>query len=306
MTHSTTAPAGYSDLPPAQVSPTAPEWFHANQTAARVGSVEVSGCRVSYLEWGPTDGPATLLVHGGAAHAQWWAPLAPLVAPTGKVVAMDLSGHGASGRREVYSVQSWVEEVLTVARSTSQGPATVVAHSLGGIISAHVATAHGHEFDRMVMVDSPVWSSAPAPEGTLETATVREIQTYPDRRSARSRYRLVPAQPCLNEWYVDHVAYHSMHQVGAGWQWRFDPRIFANPTGDHRIARFEGSLTDAACPVGVVMGDRSYLTESARSTFATELADLPHRFVNDAAHHVMLDRPLGLVEQVRDLLADWT
>ena len=55
-----------------------------------------------------------MLVHGGAAHSGWWDHVAPLLT-WHRVVALDLTGHGDSDRREVYDMRLWAREVVAVA-----------------------------------------------------------------------------------------------------------------------------------------------------------------------------------------------
>lgn len=267
--------------------------------------MEVAGATIRYLLWaGPGGaGSPTLLVHGGAAHAQWWAPLAARLDPAGTVAAMDLSGHGLSDWREQYSVTQWGDEILAVARALGGGRVTLVGHSMGGIVSADVSTRFGQHFSHVVSVDAPVWADAPAPEGVLASMAVQPVRWYADADEARARFRLIPPQDALVPWYVDHVAWHGLCREARGWRWRFDPRIFANPTGEHRIARFEGTLADARCPVTVVMGERSYLADEARNAFASSgaLGHVPLVFVPDASHHIMLDQPMALLRVLRAL-----
>lgn len=290
-----------------------PDWASAAlRRERRLGEVECDGVPIRYLEWGEPSAPATVLVHGGAAHAMWWAPLAALLDRDGHVVALDLSGHGLSGHRAVYSVGTWAREVVAVAEAVSSGPATIVAHSLGGIVSSAVLTDPdlAEHIRRVVLVDAPVWPDAPAPEQPLAERDVRSHRIYASASEAVSRFRLVPPQPCDNDWYVDHIAWHGLrptagpHAPATGVQWRFDPRIFANPTGDHQIVRFGGDLDDACRPFAVVVGERSYLADGARQALAGR-PGTPLHFVPDAAHHVMLDQPLGLLSTLRSLLASW-
>ena len=50
-----------------------PQWFRNALEAPREERVaEVEGCPIHYYRWGATTKPGLLLVHGGAAHAQWW------------------------------------------------------------------------------------------------------------------------------------------------------------------------------------------------------------------------------------------
>ena len=78
-----------------------PRWFRdALAATPRDREIEVEGTPIHYLEWGEPDRPGLVFVHGGAAHAHWWSPIAPLFLREYRVVALDLSGHGDSGRRE--------------------------------------------------------------------------------------------------------------------------------------------------------------------------------------------------------------
>jgi pimeloyl-ACP methyl ester carboxylesterase len=110
---------------------TAPEWFTRSlRTPRRRYSVDVDECPINVLAWGDPGSPGLVLVHGGAAHAEWWAHLAPMFAATHHVVALDLSGHGDSGRREHYSHPQWADEV---SRSRTAGCSSGGGgHSLGG------------------------------------------------------------------------------------------------------------------------------------------------------------------------------
>ena len=41
--------------------------------------VDVEGCSIHFLRWGPPEGtlPGILFLHGGGAHARWWSFIAP-------------------------------------------------------------------------------------------------------------------------------------------------------------------------------------------------------------------------------------
>jgi pimeloyl-ACP methyl ester carboxylesterase len=299
-THPTTLPA-YDRTPAATVAPGAPAWFvEATDLAAEVHEVVVDRCPVRFLSWG-RGGPTTLLVHGGAAHAQWWAPVAAVLVRSrpGRVAALDLSGHGLSGRRERYDVAVWVREVLAVAAALGPDPVTLVGHSLGGIVAAEAVLADDRHADCLVGVDAPLWRGAPPPEGAMAQRAVRPHRRYPTRTEALDRFRLLPPQDCPHPWFVRHVAWHGLDHDPAGWAWRFDPRIFANGTEDHRIAAFERDLEDIAVPVDMVMGGASYLEPHARAALA-EGPGRRVRYLPGAGHHVMLDAPLGLAQALLD------
>ena len=96
--------------------PEAPGWFtEAIATTPESRRVKVEGCDIHYLRWGEAARPGLVLVHGGAAHAHWWSFIAPQLTHDFSVAALDLSGHGDSGRRESYPREIWAEEVMAVA-----------------------------------------------------------------------------------------------------------------------------------------------------------------------------------------------
>jgi pimeloyl-ACP methyl ester carboxylesterase len=123
----------------------APEWFlRALAADVEEGSVDVDGCRIAFRRWGDRAKPGVVLVHGGGAHSRWWDHVAPFLASECCVTALDLSGHGDSGRRARYTFSLWAREVLAVAQETAQSePPVVVADSMGGYAAIQAAATSG-------------------------------------------------------------------------------------------------------------------------------------------------------------------
>ncbi|MGW7193642.1 alpha/beta fold hydrolase, partial [Streptomyces sp. NPDC054838] len=79
--------------------------------------------------WGDGDRTA-LLIHGMMADHRTWRRVAPALANLGyRVIAVDLRGHGASGRGE-YSPQAFADDV---AETLPTGADLALGHSLGGL-----------------------------------------------------------------------------------------------------------------------------------------------------------------------------
>ncbi len=292
-----------------------PAWFvRAVAEEPETGDVVVAGARVRWSAWGARGLPTLVLVHGGAAHAGWWSPLAPLFADGYRVVAPDLTGHGDSDRRDVYDAEVWAEEVLAVARvAGGVGRPVVVGHSMGGFVTIAAAARHGAELDGVVVVDAPV--RRPDPE-TVEGSSggmFRAPKTYPDVASAVAHFHLVPPQPCANGWYVDHIARASVRPVEGGVTWRFDPRVFTARSGPNHASEFGPLLARAACRVAIVNGAASDIVDADVRAYMAELladspagrAGVPFVEVPEARHHVLLDQPLALVTAIRAVLASW-
>lgn len=293
----------------------APAWFARSvATPVETHRIDVDGTTVQYLAWGERGAPTLVLVHGGAAHAQWWAPLAPLFSDAFRVLALDLSGHGDSDRREVYSVTSWADEVLAVsADGGGSGRPVVVGHSMGGFVTIVTAALHGTELDGAVVIDAPV--RRPDPE-TLEGVSggmFRAPKIYPDLEAGMRHFHLVPPQPCENGWLMGHIARHSLRAVEGGVSWKFDPGVFIRRSGANRLSEFGPLLSRAACRVAIVNGqDSTIVSDDMRAYMAELLADSPAAVagvpfveVPEAQHHVLLDQPLALVTALRAIFGTW-
>src|SRR5260370_26801748 len=84
-----------------------PAWFPAAlATAPQERTTAVEGTVIAYRAWGDPADRSIVLVHGGAAHSRWWDHIGPLLANGWRVIALDLSGHGDSGRPDSYSLDT--------------------------------------------------------------------------------------------------------------------------------------------------------------------------------------------------------
>lgn len=283
----------------------APDWFRrALAHKPDEAQVEVEACPIHYLRWGERSKPGIVLVHGGAAHAHWWSFIAPLLTPQYHIAALDLSGHGDSGRRREYRSDFWAEEVMAVARDAGiVGAPLLVGHSMGGIVCIQAAARWGDRLAGAIIVDSPVRRPDPESEEGTRGRAFRNPKTYPDYEMAVAKFRLVPPQPCDNPWVLDHVARHSLHRTPAGWTWKFDPVVFRRATSDS----ISQHLAGVRCRVALFRGELSELVTPDVADYMVELLDrnAPLVEIPEAHHHLLLDQPLAFVSALRAILADW-
>ncbi len=102
--------------------------------------VDVGGSRLRYLELGGGDGAPVLLLHGFGADLNSWMFTQPALAEGRRVLALDLPGHGGSGKDvgagDGVALSQAVEGFLA---ALDPGPVHLVGHSLGGAIAALLA-----------------------------------------------------------------------------------------------------------------------------------------------------------------------
>jgi pimeloyl-ACP methyl ester carboxylesterase len=280
-----------------------PEWFRsALATPVEDRSVVVDGCRIAFRRWGSADLPALVLVHGGAANSRWWDHVGPLFSRECCVSALDLSGHGDSGRRAAYSFDQWADEIAAVAAaSAGPHPPVVVGHSLGGFATFRAGARHGSELEGVVIIDSPVREPSPEEEAARRREAFGPLRTYASAEEAMARFRPVPDQPQVLPYVVDHVKQHSVRQVEGGWTWKFDPTF---TTASGHVG--PDTLAAIACRVAVLRPEHGLVTpDIGRHMYELLGRTAPVIEVPLAYHHVMLDQPIALVAALRALLADW-
>ena len=130
-------------------------WFRRALAAAPPHrDVEVEGARVHYRAWGEPGRPGLVLIHGGAAHSGWWDHVAPQLT-SHRVVAIDLSGHGDSDRREIYDMHLWAREIVAVAAAERLDRPVGVGHSIGGWAAVTTGVEHGDAVAAVAYIDSP-------------------------------------------------------------------------------------------------------------------------------------------------------
>lgn len=292
--------------------PQAPAWFDvALAQLPERRFVEVQGARIETLVWGREGAPGVLLMHGNGAHADWWSFIAPFLANEYRVVALSWSGMGGSDWRDSYSSRLFVREAMTVAQATGLFDAAVkpvfIGHSFGGFPTMAAAADHGERLRAIVLFDTPLWTPEMRQKRRSPRDPNREFKPtriYASQAEALERFRLMPEQPCENDFIVDHIARTSLREVvadnGPGYTWRFDPFLWSR----YQEAESARDLAAVRCPVSMVWGAESRLMPRAVVDYMRSLmpAGSPCVEVPHAGHHVMLDQPLATVAVFRALL----
>ena len=287
--------------------PASPEWFLSALAVPFADEfVEVDGVAIHYLAWGEPGRGGLGFVHGGGANAHWWTHVAARFARDFRVVAIDLSGHGDSGHRDVYALDTWTDEVVAAAEAAGiDGPPVVIGHSMGGFVSIATAARHPDRCAGVVVCDSPV--AEPDPE--IESFRLKEAfgrpRTYETVEDALARYRTVPPQDHYLDFVMDHVGRQSLKPVEGGFQWKFDRRIFEQFAQGMRSIALP-YLRDVRCRLALLRSENGLVTEDIGAFMYDQLGRVaPVIEIPEAGHHAMLDQPLILLTALRAFLADW-
>jgi haloacetate dehalogenase len=105
------------------------------------------------------SGPPLVLLHGFPQTHAMWHRIAPALARTHRVVAMDLRGYGWSsvppgdGAHETYSKRAMGRDVLTVMEALGHGRFAVAGHDRGARVAYRLALDHPGRIERLALLD---------------------------------------------------------------------------------------------------------------------------------------------------------
>ena len=115
-----------------------------------------SGHELSFVDAGPADAPALVLIHGLASDSGTWDLAIRALAERGlRVIAPDLLGHGRSDKPAYgYSLDGFARSLAELLDAIGVPRATLVGHSLGGAAAMHFGYAYPAYLERLVLVSS--------------------------------------------------------------------------------------------------------------------------------------------------------
>ncbi|MBV1882498.1 MAG: alpha/beta hydrolase [Pseudomonadales bacterium] len=281
----------------------APAWFiEAVNTPYQDHFIEVESCKIHYQKWNNTgDKPGLLLVSGGGAHTHWWDFIAPSFLEKYNVAAVDISGMGESDHRESYSSKLFAKELMAVIDDAGLGEGTVIAaHSYGGQGTLQAGLDYADRLRGIVVIDSAMFPPNFQPNSEMMGSTFKAKKVYPDLATAVTRFKLLPPQPCENEFIVRFIAQHSLGKVEGGYSWKFDTDFVIKKEPDE----LQLDIANLKLKTTVIHGEKSMLFFPAFLDYMKESYpdDVPFISLPNAAHHLFLDQPQAFIELLKEVL----
>ena len=282
----------------------APEWF-LKSIANKGVDVLINDPNgdISYSKWKSNNQSKNLLIliHGTGAHKKWWDPIAPQFIDDTNVIAVDLPGMGDSDFREKYSIKDFGSCIFSIIEKEKKDAQIeniyIVGHSLGGQVAAYLASEYKDLVTSLMMIDTFIRPPDYDPS-EHEGGPLRKIKYYPDKKTILQRFRLMPTQECKNDWFLRYIAEYSVREVEDGWRWKFDDLMF------NSLERLFGYKFSFKCPALFIYGANSLLMSgNILSNIKKMYSDIMEfEKVDEAAHHVPLDKPLEIVDIIKKRL----
>lgn len=116
-------------------------------------NINFQGAEIHYSVVG--EGEATVLLHGFLESSQIWDEFLPMFSEYGKIITIDLPGHGRSGViSEVHSMELMAGAVYEVLKTLGVKKANFIGHSMGGYVSLAFLEKHPQMVNDFMLLNS--------------------------------------------------------------------------------------------------------------------------------------------------------
>jgi len=118
--------------------------------------LDANGLRFHYIDWGNTDHPPMLLLHGFMAHAHVWDEFAQGFRDHYHVMALDQRGHGESdwSQEATYTLEDHFLDITTLIETLDLNDLTLVGHSMGGRNALFYTACRPERTKKLILVDA--------------------------------------------------------------------------------------------------------------------------------------------------------
>ncbi|MFL5881945.1 MAG: acetoin dehydrogenase dihydrolipoyllysine-residue acetyltransferase subunit [Actinomycetota bacterium] len=284
------APAEVPDADVDQVVAEAEEQLASGEVEEPAGpvvaTVEVEGRAIAYATMGEGD-EVVVLVHGYGGDKNSWLFVQEPLSRTRTVHAIDLPGHGASGKDVGDgSLDTLAATVLGFLDAVGVGRAHLVGHSLGGAVVTAVAAAAPDRVSALTLV-------SPVGFGQVDASYLRGFAEAGSRRELRPHLgKLFADEGQVNRQLVDDLLrYKRLDGVDTALQTLLGTLL----DGDEQAIDAAALLATVEVPVTVVWGRADQVLAPAD---ASDLGRAELRLVDDAGHMAHMEQPHAVVDAV--------
>jgi len=268
------------------------------------------GLRLHYSDWGNADAPLMLLVHGGRDHGRSWDLIARSLQPHFRVLAPDLRGHGDSdwAKGGSYALTEYVYDLSRLVRSTA-AQATIVGHSMGGMVGLIYAGTFPDQVSALVVLDGvtvlPNAKRMPAHEriakwvDQLDKLENREPRRY--RSIEEAAAQMHTRNPRLPSELLQHLAAFGVRRnKDDTYSWKFDPCQRA--MAPHRLSPDDhvSLWSRIACPTLLLHAEESFLESPAGLPGYFQQART--QTISGAGHWLHHEKPDEVLRAIRTFL----
>ena len=292
-------------------------------------NIDVRGFQIAALRATNGTRHRILCLHGWLDNANSFLPLLPLINDA-DIIAIDLPGHGKSDHQSgnsVYSLTEQAHNVLAIGEQLGWNTFTLIGHSLGGCIAPFASVAAANRIEQLIMIEAAGPRSESAEElparlkkfhHDLSHQTKYNSRTFDNIEQAiESRLRANTMLPESARLIVERQVKLLLNETSGAdetsgedgasgeekLQWRFDKSLRNASPSYFTEAQVQSVLAAITCPVLCVLGADGYLTDRVETNIRLEKISRCKTVTLAGHHHLHLDSPAPVANEINQFLA---
>lgn len=233
--------------------------------------------------------PLVVFLHGaGQDHEVWRAVADHMAAHAMSVANIDLPGHGATDIPGATSIAEAAGVVAEVIAASGHDAASLVGHSMGGLVALELAASRPDLVERLVLVGTG--ATMPVSERLL-TAAAEDIDA---------------ANDMLSRWSHSRTVDDEIREAGSTIRSRTRPGVLhAALVACDRYTDGLRRAEDVAAPTLVVVGDDDVMvTDAEVDALVAGITGARLVTIPAAGHDVMLEAPGDVIDAIERFFAD--
>ena len=280
-------------------------------TDPRHGSFASTSLNLHYVEWGETNKPKVILIHGVRDHCRTWDRIAQPLSENFHVIAPDLRGHGDSDPAlgHNYRYTDYVFDIFNLVEAFGLEKFSLIGHSMGGAIVNLFSGIYWELVESVVSIEGiGIWKNPDIPNKISErikiwAKTVRDLQGK-KQRSYRTideaAERMASENPGIPSDLLWHLSEHGCKKNMDGtfsWKYHQGVRNFAL-TGLSEV-EIRDIWSEIRCPILLLNADnglpfRCGQNDTLRYFRGAQLETIIG--AGHLAHHEQVDQTLKYLE----------
>lgn len=233
--------------------------------------IEVAGVELAAKQWGDSEKPAIISLHGWLDNAASYDRLAPYLAEY-RVIALDFAGHGYSGYRPGgvrYHMLDNVDEVIGLADALDVDQFVLMGHSMGAGIATYTAASFFDRVTKLVLIEGIGTMTSPPEEASqILRKSVEEMKKSGAKRKPiyETKDEAIEARAkAIGGISVDAstiLCSRGLEKLENGYTWRSDSRLTMSSIVRMTEELVQGFLRELPMPVLLIRGEQSFVAKT--------------------------------------------
>ena len=248
------------------------------------------GPRLCYVELGPADAPAVVLLHGYTDSWFSFSRVLPLLAARHRVIAVDQRGHGGSSFPDApATLDDMARDIVRLLSALGIPRAAIVGHCMGSFVARRIAALAPGRVTALVLAGAGI-----RPDNTVITELISEVETLSDPVDpgfARA-FQMSTVYSALPEAFIERVISDSARVPARVWK-----EVLRG------LVSYQPSETDIQAPTLVIGGlCDSVFTRGEQESVAASVRGAALRLLPETGHSPHWEQPAQFALEVLKFL----